>query len=207
MLGRQAPPELAGIHTNMPGAVPPDVERAAVAGVPAPAGLTAEERGAYGQLVSVYRRVGYAALMGSRPQSLAALADSPVGLAAFMIDLEPCGYELIARTFAGEESSVSRDDVLDNPTLYWLTGTAISAARLYWENKLPYFAAKGVSVPAAVSVFPDELFQTPRSWAERAYPDLIHYHRLDRGGHFPAWEEPELFAHELRAALRSLRTK
>jgi hypothetical protein len=133
------------------------------------------------------------------------LADSPIGLAAYLLDLEPRGYALISRVFAGDDACVTRDDILDNITLYWLTNTAISAARLYWENTLAYFSPKGVSVPVAVSAFPDELFQCPRSWAERAYPNLIHYNKPDKGGHFPAWEQPRPFATELRAGFKSLR--
>ena len=143
--------------------------------------------------------------MGLRPQTLSALADSPVGLAAWQLDLEPRGYALISRVFAGEAECLTRDDVLDNITLYWLTNTAISSARLYWENKLAYFSPKGVSVPVAVSVFPDEHYQCPRNWAERAYPKLIHYNKLDKGGHFPGWEQPQLFSEEVRAGFRSLR--
>jgi pimeloyl-ACP methyl ester carboxylesterase len=149
--------------------------------------------------------VAYAIMMSSRPQTLTALADSPVGLAAFMLDHDARSYELIARAFDGQPGGLTRDDVLDNITLFWLTNTAISSARLYWENKFAYFEPKNVSVPAAVSAFPDELYQAPRSWTERAYPKLIYYNKLDKGGHFAAWEQPELFSAELRAAFRRLR--
>jgi pimeloyl-ACP methyl ester carboxylesterase len=205
LIGVQAPPELAGIHTNFPGAVPPEVEQAAVAGAPAPAGLSAEETSAYEQLDFVYKHVFYAYMMASRPQSLTALADSPVGLAAWMLDHDGRSLELMSRAFAGNPGGLTRDDVLDNITFYWLTNTALSAARRYRENTSAFFSAKGVSVPVAVSVFPDELYQAPRSWAERAYPNLIHYNVVDKGGHFAAWEQPDLFATEVRAAFRSLR--
>jgi pimeloyl-ACP methyl ester carboxylesterase len=206
-MGVQAPPELIGIHTNMPGAVPDDIDKAASTGAPMPSGLSAEEKVAFERLQLLYsKRIAYALQMGLRPQTLSALTDSPVGLAAWQLDFEPRGYSLISRIFAGEAESPTRDDVLDNITLYWLTNTAISSARLYWENKLAYFSPKGVSVPAAVSAFPDELFQCPRNWAERAYPKLIHYNKLGKGGHFPAWEQPQLFVEELRAGFKRLRS-
>jgi len=201
----QAPGGLLGIHTNMPGAVPSDLDAAAFIGAPAPTGISAEEQHAYEQLVFVYKHVYYAFYMASRPQTLTALADSPVGLATFLMDFDPRGLELIARSFDGQKAALTRDDVLDNITLFWLTNTAVSAARLYWENKLPYFSPKGILIPVAVSVFPDELYVCPRSWAERAYPKLIRYNKLDRGGHFPAWEQPKLFSEEMRASFRSLR--
>ena len=204
-MGVQAPSGLLGIHTNMPGAVPPDVDAAAFTGTRPPAGLSADEKKAYEDLLFVYKHVYYAFYMGSRPQTLVGLADSPVGLATFMIDFDAKGLELIARAFDGQREGLTRDDVLDNITLFWLTNTAVSAARLYWENKLAYFAPKKVNIPVAVSVFPDELYQCPRSWAEKAYPKLIHYNKLPKGGHFPAWEQPELFTNELRAGFRSLR--
>jgi pimeloyl-ACP methyl ester carboxylesterase len=200
-----APPELIGMHTNMAGTVPPDIDRALQAGAAPPPGLSPEERRACEQLDFVYKHVGYAIMMATHPQSLTGLIDSPVGLAAFMLDHDLKSYELIARSFDGVPEGLSRDDVLDNVTLFWLTDTAISAGRLYWENKFSYFSAKGVTIPVAVSVFPDELYQAPKSWAERAYPNLIYYNELDKGGHFAAWEQPKLFTEELRKAFRSLR--
>jgi pimeloyl-ACP methyl ester carboxylesterase len=199
-------PELAGIHTNMPGAVPPDIDKAAFANAPAPTGLSDEEKHAYDQLAYFYKYgLGYADEMTLRPQTLYAIQDSPVGLAAWMLDHDAASEALIARTFDGQTEGLSRDDVLDNVTLYWLTNTAVSSARLYWENKLAFFAPKHVQIPVAVSAFPDELYQCPRSWAEAAFPKLIYYNKLDKGGHFAAWEQPELFAEEMRAAFRSLR--
>jgi len=189
----------------MPGAVPAALDQAAQAGKPAPSGLTPEEQSAYDQLVFFYKHVYYAFFMGTRPQTLAALADSPIGLATFLIDHDARSLELIARTFDGGTEGLTRDDVLDNITLYWLTNTGVSSARLYWENKLPFFSPRGVSVPAAVSAFPDELYQCPKSWAERAYPKLIYYNKVAKGGHFAAWEQPALLTSELRAAFRSLR--
>ncbi|MFD7406766.1 epoxide hydrolase family protein [Streptomyces sp. NPDC059866] len=205
LMGVHAPVGLVGIHTNMPAAVPPAIEAAIAAGNPLPSDVTIDnddEKAAVDQLAFLYRHVAYALLLGSRPQSLTAFADSPVGLAAFMLDPGP---ELISRSFGEQTESLTRDDVLDNITLFWLTNTAVSAARLYAENKRPFFGAKGVTLPVAVSVFPDELYQAPKSWAEQAYPNLIHYNRLPKGGHFPAWEQPELFVEELRWGLRSLR--
>ncbi|UJR79790.1 epoxide hydrolase family protein [Sandaracinus amylolyticus] len=204
-MGVLAPPELLGIHTNMAGVFPREILAAARSGAPAPSGLSPEERRSYDQLVFFFQHVGYAVLMGTRPQTLTGLADSPVGLAAFMIDHDVASYELIARVFDGKPEGLTRDDVLDNITLYWLTNTAISSARLYWESKIDFFAAKNVTVPTAVSVFPDELYQAPRSWTERAYPKLIHYNQLDEGGHFAAWEQPKLLSQELWTAFRSLR--
>ncbi len=202
----QAPPELIGIHTNMPGAVPVEIDQAARTGAPPPSGLAADERQAYDQLAFFYQHgLGYALEMGNRPQTLYGIADSPVGLAAWILDHDARSYALIARVFDGQPEGLTRDDVLDNITLYWLTNTAISSARLYWENKLAFFAPKHVGIPVAVSVFPDEICPAPRSWAERAYPKLIYYNKLDKGGHFAAWEQPELFVPELRAAFRSLR--
>ncbi|MES1175992.1 MAG: epoxide hydrolase family protein [Myxococcales bacterium] len=205
-LGVQAAPELLAIHTNMPGAVPAEVDKLAQAGAPAPAGLSADEKHAYDQLDFVYKHVAYGAMMATRPQSLTALADSPVGLAGFFLDHDGRSLELISRAFDGHPGGLSRDDVLDNLTLYWLTNTAISAARLYAENKFAYFSVKGVTnVPVAVSAFPDELYQAPRSWAQRAYPRLAYYNKLDKGGHFAAWEQPDLFSKEMRLAFRSFR--
>ncbi len=200
-----APQEVLGIHTNMPGAIPPEINAAAQAGNASPAGLSDDEKRAYEQLASFYKNVYYAYLMGTRPQTLTSLADSPVGLATFMIDHDARSLELISRVFDGKPEGLSRDDVLDNITLFWLTNTTISAARLYWENKQNFFSPKNVTVPVAVSAFPDELYQTPRSWAEQAYPNLIHYNRLSKGGHFAAWEQPELLTAELRTGLRSVR--
>jgi pimeloyl-ACP methyl ester carboxylesterase len=205
-LGVEAPPGLLGIHTNMPGTVPDDLWEAVQAGAPTPPGLSAEERRAYEELHDFFAdHVGYAVEMNKRPQTLYGIADSPVGLAAWMLDHDPKSYELIARAFAGNPGGLSRDDVLDNVTLYWLTNTGISSARLYWENKFGFFNVQGVKIPVGVSVFPDELYEAPRSWAERAYPKLIHYNRLPAGGHFAAWEQPQIFSEELRAAFGSLR--
>jgi pimeloyl-ACP methyl ester carboxylesterase len=204
-LGVQAPPELLGIHTNMPGAIPADIDQASLAGAPAPSGLSAEEKSTYEQLVFFYKHVYYAFWMASRPQTMAGFADSPIGLATFLIDHDASSLELIARSFDGKTEGLTRDDVLDNITLFWLTNTGVSSARLYWENKLAFFRPKGVAVPVAVSVFPDELYQTPRNWAERAYPKLVYYNKVAKGGHFAAWEEPALFTDELRAGFRSLR--
>ena len=201
-----APPELIGIHTNMPATVPDDINAAALADAPAPSGLSAEEQHAYDQLAYFYKHgLGYANEMANRPQTLYAIGDSPVGLAAWMLDHDARSLALISRVFDGQSEGLTRDDVLDNVTLYWLTNTAVSSARLYWESKLAFFAPKNVPIPAAVSAFPEELYQAPRSWTEKAYPKLIYYNRLDKGGHFAAWEQPELFTTELRAAFRSLR--
>jgi pimeloyl-ACP methyl ester carboxylesterase len=200
------PPGLLGIHTNMPATVPPEVSRAISRGDPAPAGLTAEETTAFDVLVHFFATgTGYAAEMANRPQTLYGIADSPVGLAAWMLDHDVASYELIARAFAGNAGGLSRDDVLDNITHYWLTNTAISSARLYWESKLAFFDVKGVEIPVGVTVFADELYPAPRSWAEKAYPRLIHYAQIDEGGHFAAWEKPALFAQEMRTTFRSLR--
>ncbi len=210
LMGVQAPPQLVGIHTNMANVIPADVDKAAFSGAPAPSSLSADEKLAYERLSFVYAKgIGYGFQMGLRPQTLYAIADSPVGLAAYFLDHDARSYELIARVFAGQSEGLTRDDILDNITLTWLTNTALSGARLYWENKgASFFAVKGVSasVPVAVSVFPDELYPAPRSWAERAYPTLIHYNRLEKGGHFAAWEQPEFFTTELRAAFKSLRS-
>ncbi|HEX4971482.1 MAG TPA: epoxide hydrolase [Steroidobacteraceae bacterium] len=207
VMGTQAPAELLGIHLNWVFAVPQDINAAAFTGQPAPEGLSADERRAYEQLGNFYRKgVGYAFEMANRPQTLYGFADSPIGLAAFLLDHDERSYQLIARAFDGEHSGLTRDDVLDNITLYWLTNTALSSARIYWENKLGFFTPKGVGIPVAVSAFPDEVCTIPRTWAERAYPKLIYYNKLEKGGHFAAWEQPQLFSQEIRAGFRSLRT-
>jgi pimeloyl-ACP methyl ester carboxylesterase len=200
------PSGLLGIHTNMPATVPPDASKALATGGPKPDGLSADEDKAFDILKHFFATgVAYAQEMANRPQTLYGIEDSPIGLAAWMLDHDVASYQLIARAFAGDPGCLSRDDFLDNITHYWLTTSGISSGRLYWENKFSFFSPKGVSLPVAVSSFPDELYRVPRSWAEQAYPNLIYFNNVDKGGHFAAWEQPELFCDEVRAGLRSLR--
>ena len=212
-MGLQAPAGLLAIHTNMPATVPADIDKALQSGAPAPSGISVDEQRAYDQLVRTFKQVDYARLMGSRPQTLYGIADSPVGLAAWLLDHNDANGQPAATVAAAlnrtssATGELTRDEILDNITLYWVTNTGVSASRLYWEYKGGFFNAKGVSIPVAVSVFPGEQYHAPRSWTERAYPNLIYYNQLDKGGHFAAWEEPELFASEIRAAFRSLRRK
>ncbi|MFL6710266.1 MAG: epoxide hydrolase family protein [Massilia sp.] len=203
----QAAPELLGIHTNMPGAIPNDIHAMAFSGAPAPAGLSADEKACYQELLFVFSKgIGYAFQMGLRPQTLYGLADSPLALASYLLDHDARSQKLIAGAFFGQPSGISRDDFLDNITLTWLTNTGVSSGRLYWENKLGFFNVKDVKIPVAVSVFPDELYPAPRSWSERAFPKLMYYNRVDRGGHFAAWEQPVIFTQEVRAGFKSLRS-
>jgi len=202
----QAPSELIGIHTNMPATVPDDIAKALQFGTPPPSGLSPDEKRAWDQLDFFYKHgVGYAGEMANRPQTLYGLEDSPVGLAAWMLDHDASSYALIERVFDGQPEGLTRDDILDNISLYWFTNTAVSSARLYWESKLAFFAPKHVAIPTAVSAFPDEIYTAPKSWTEKAYPKLIHYNKLSKGGHFAAWEQPQLFTEEMRASFKSLR--
>jgi pimeloyl-ACP methyl ester carboxylesterase len=211
VMALQQPPGLLGIHTNMSATVPPDVSKALAVGSPPPAGLSPDEKHAWDQLDDFYKNgLGYALEMNNRPQTLYGIVDSPVGLAAWMIDHDIRSYQMIARAFDGKPEGLTPDDVLDNVTLYWLTNTAISSARLYWDtaHNLPpggFFDVRGIKIPVAVSAFAEEIYQAPKSWAEKAYPKLIHYNRLPKGGHFAAWEQPNLFVSEMRTAFRSLR--
>jgi pimeloyl-ACP methyl ester carboxylesterase len=202
----QGYPELVGFHTNLPNVIPPEIGKGAGAGSPTPSGLSAEEKRAYETLVFTYKNLGTQVFMGWHPQTLYGIADSPVGMAAWMLDHDPRSLQLIAGAFDGEPSGLTRDDVLDNATLFWLTNTSISAARLYWEGfAKTNLGPKNVSIPVAVSNFPDDVIPAPRSWADRAYPRLVHYNQLDKGGHFAAWEQPQLLVEEMRAGLKSLR--
>jgi len=212
IMALMAPPGLLGIHTNMPATIPPEVAKALGTGGPPPAGLSADEKHAYEMADFFYKKgLGYANEMGLRPQTLYGIVDSPIGLAAWILDHDSASYDLIARVFAGGNEGLTKDDILDNITLYWVTNTEITSARLYWEtSQLPpsggFFDARGVQIPVAVSVFPDEIYAAPRSWAERAYPKLIHYNKLPKGCHFAAWEQPAAFTSELRTAFKTLRT-
>ena len=207
MMGVHAAPELLAIHTNMAGAVPPAIDQAAFAGAPAPTDLSTEERNAYDQLADFYKNgLGYAIEMKNRPQTLYALADSPVGLAAWILDHDIRSYRMMVRVFDGKQEGLTREDILDNITLYWLTNTAISSARLYSENNLAFFAPKGVKIPVAVSAFGEEIYHAPKSWVERAYPKLIHYNSFPKGTHFAAWEQTKQFVDEMRTAFKSLRS-
>jgi pimeloyl-ACP methyl ester carboxylesterase len=215
-MARLAPPELLGIHVNLPGVVPPEIVKALQSGNPPPSDLSADEQNAFDHLkVQFAKRRAYAQIMGTRPQTLSGLADSPAGLAAWLLDhgdgyAQPAAAITSAvrgRTINGHSAGdLTRDDVLDNITLYWLTNTAISSARLYWENKVNLYLPADVSIPAAITVFPGESFQAPRSWAERGYHKLIYFHQADKGGHFAAWEQPQTFSEEIRAAFRPLRS-
>jgi pimeloyl-ACP methyl ester carboxylesterase len=202
----QGHPELIGFHSNLPGVIPPEINKAAFSGAPAPAELSAEERRAYETLALTYKNLGTQVFMGWHPQTLYGIADSPVGMAAWMLDHDHISLPLIVRAFDGEPTGLTRDDVLDNATLFWLTNTTISAARLYWEGfPKTNLGPKNITIQVAVSAFPDEVIPAPRSWTEKAYPNLIYYNKLEKGGHFAAWEQPELFTKELRAAFKSLR--
>jgi pimeloyl-ACP methyl ester carboxylesterase len=201
----QSPNNLLGMATNFPVAVPPELDKGAFAGAPAPAGLTAEEKKAYDQLSFSYKHVAYAFLMGTRPQTLLATADSPVGLATMFLDHDQPSLAMISRIFDGKSEGLTRDDVLDNITITWFTNTAVSGYRIYWENKYGFFSPQGVTIPVVVSAFPDELYQVPRSWAEKAYPNMVYYKKHSKGGHFAAWEQPELLVEDIREGFKSLR--
>lgn len=206
VMGKLAPPELLGVHLNLCFAVPPEIQRAIQTGTPLPPDLSADERRACEQIDFFLKKgLGYALEMGNRPQTLYAIADSPVGLAAWFLDHDLRSYEMIARSFDGRPEGITPDDVLDNVTLAWLTNTAVSSARIYWENKFDFFAPKGVGIPVAMSAFPDEIWTAPRSWVERAYPKLVYYNKHEKGGHFAAWEQPELLVGDIRAGFRTLR--
>ena len=210
MMGTQGHPELLGIHSNMPGVIPPDIDNAARTGATTPSNLSPDEKLCYERLAVVYAKgIGYGYQMGLRPQALYGIADSPVGIAGYFLDHDARSLAMISRAIDGQPEGLTRDDILDNVTLTWLTDTFVSGARLYWEDfqaQVSFFGVKGVTVPAAVSVFPDELYPAPRSWSERAYPKLIHYNKVEKGGHFAAWEQPKLFSEEVRASFKSLRT-
>ena len=208
IMALQAPTELIGIHTNMAATVPADIAKALQFGQAPPAGLSADEKRAWDQLDLFYKHgLGYAIEMANRPQTLYGIADSPVGLAGWILDHDAASEALIVRVFDGQTEGLSRDDILDNITLYWLTNTALSSARLYWEYKGGFFDPRGVQIPTAVSALPDEIYQAPRSWTEKAYPKLIFYNRPPKGGPFAAWEQPVLFSDDLRAGFRSLRSE
>ena len=206
VMATQGHPEFIGFHTNLPSVIPPEINKAAASGSPAPTGLSAEETRAYETIVALYKTIPTQFFMGARPQTLYGVADSPIGVAAWLLDHDPISLRLIARAFDGETTGLTRDDVLDNATLFWLTNTTVSAARLYWEGFAKTdLGPKNVTIPVALSLFPDEVYHTPRTWAQRAYPNLIHYNQLDKGGHFAAWEQPKLLVDEMRAGLKSLR--
>jgi pimeloyl-ACP methyl ester carboxylesterase len=206
LMALKAPTELLGIHTNMAATVPADIDKAALAGAPPPSSLSGDELSAYQQLAFFYKHgLGYAIEMANRPETLYGIADSPIGLAAWILDHDTRSYELITRVFDGKTEGLTKDDILENITLYWLTNTAVSSARLYWEYKGGFFDVRGITIPVAVSAFPDEIYTAPKSWSEKAYPKLIYYNRLAKGGHFAAWEQPQIFCEELRIAFRPLR--